>query len=320
MNRCVQILLVIALVTPWSGSAREETMEERKRRIMRKYLREQGSLSDVNLPVAGENLEDEQVADSERFKQPQVDFERHESGTPMPRPSSLPRRPVPVAEDRNWLLAEDPMAEDPFADPFDISKQDPAGDGGSLWEQRKDEARERFRKDEAYGGSRNDERRGSDRYVDERNRGRSGLQGFADPRSQPPGSGYRNDRKSSYSGSHSEGMRREDTPASRFEEERPPAFSTSRDTGMFSRFSTSPGSRSSGRSPEQSRGRDQGLIPYQSREKSSPFGGPSGAHQPKQDEFKRVNPYTKWKEENNSWDPMKDNRSLDEMIPRDRFR
>jgi len=44
MKRTVQTVLILTLLAPLCCVAREETMEERKQRIMRKYLRERSSI------------------------------------------------------------------------------------------------------------------------------------------------------------------------------------------------------------------------------------------------------------------------------------
>ncbi|MEA2067874.1 MAG: hypothetical protein U9P12_01625, partial [Verrucomicrobiota bacterium] len=121
MSRAVQILL-LAVLLPMVGSAREETLEERKQRITRKYLRERVNVSQSDMVVPGDLPEDERVLDSERFKEPEMDLQRQQPGAmPLPPPQ---RRPLPPKKsDSNWLLDSIEEEEtDPYADPFAISK------------------------------------------------------------------------------------------------------------------------------------------------------------------------------------------------------
>ena len=116
MKRSVQILLLFVYLVPLCVNAREETMEERKRRITRKYLRERMDITYSDEVVPGASAEDEDVLASEKFKEPQVDLERQEPGAVIPPPVRPP--PVPPVENQNWLLSEEPEADDPYADPF----------------------------------------------------------------------------------------------------------------------------------------------------------------------------------------------------------
>jgi hypothetical protein len=116
MKREVQILMISALLLPVLSGAAEETMEERKRRITRKYLRERTEMtySDDMVPSERE-AENEALAESEQFREPLVDLEAEEPGRSIPRP---PPRPAPRVENPNWLLSETEETDDPFADPY----------------------------------------------------------------------------------------------------------------------------------------------------------------------------------------------------------
>lgn len=81
-------------------------MEERKRRIMRKYMREHSNISLSELEVPFVDPAENELADSEQFQESQIDLQRHEGGVPLPPPP--PRQPRP-AVNRNWLLAVDPL-------------------------------------------------------------------------------------------------------------------------------------------------------------------------------------------------------------------
>jgi hypothetical protein len=116
MKRKVQILLLSAFLVPALCSAGEETMEERKRRITRKYLRERTEMTYSDEVVPADEAEDE-VTDSEKYRDLQVTLKAEEPGVQMPAPAP---RPAPRTENRNWLLAEPEEAEDPYADPFSV--------------------------------------------------------------------------------------------------------------------------------------------------------------------------------------------------------
>lgn len=95
-------------------------MEERKRRITRKYLRERMLItySDTVVPDA-RVTEDEGVLVSEKFRQSQEDLAGQEPGVAKPPPK---KRPAPRPKNRNWLLSESPELDDPYADPFVLEK------------------------------------------------------------------------------------------------------------------------------------------------------------------------------------------------------
>ena len=116
MKRYVQMLVLMALLAPLTGLAREETQEERRQRIMRKYLRERTTTvqSDLVVPL-DEEPEDDELLDSQRFIEPEVNIQRQEGGVRPP--PQMPRRPIQKTENRNWLLDEDPV-DDPYEDPY----------------------------------------------------------------------------------------------------------------------------------------------------------------------------------------------------------
>lgn len=130
MSKPVQILLLLALF-PMVGSAREETLEERKQRITRKYMRERTNVAQSDLLVPSEVIEDERITESEGFNDLAVDFKRQESGS-MPPPPPPEARARPRRTNRNWLLDDvDPEGgdeSDPYADPYADSYSDPYED------------------------------------------------------------------------------------------------------------------------------------------------------------------------------------------------
>ncbi len=288
MKRSVQILLLCALL-PQIGSARAETMEERKRRIMRKYMCAPASSSESNMLVPVEELpEDEQILDSEKFKEPQVEFKPHEAGA-MPMPRQV-LRPLPKPEERNWLLAEDPLAEeDPYADPFSMEEEEPRPTRDYRDVQRTEPGRY-----DPYSWSK---------------------QEVADPRS-PETEGYPRSRLF--------GTRPEERSASSFSldyrRKTPSRVAPSSDLlKSKSPFSATTPSSERYRTDQKSQ---QGLIPYRSpyqtqQSPRTPYSSQPGFRQEPQ-EFKRVDPYQKWKEQRNTWDPTKDDAYINELMRRDR--
>jgi len=130
MKRSVQILLLFTCLAPLLAGAREETMEERKRRITRKYLRERVDVTYSETAVPDAYAEDEKVLSSEKFKQPQVDLQRQEPGVAMPPPV---RPPMPRPENSNWLLSEIPEQDNPYADPFGRKDSEDEPKTGADW-------------------------------------------------------------------------------------------------------------------------------------------------------------------------------------------
>lgn len=312
MNRYVQFLLIVVLLVPLTGMSREETMEERKLRITRKYLRERAKVSENNLLMPVEELpEDEQIADSEKFKEAQVDILRQETdGMPLPVPPR--RRPRPKMEDRNWLLAEDPMAEDSYADPFstpDSGMEDHAGDSRDVWERRTEE--------DSYSSSRSAERydrRSYEPYAERMPSSRQG--GISDPWTQRS-EGYQRGLQNPYPSGSAFGRQREDSSTLGWGS---PSGSSQATDFMQSPFG-SPSLPSSDRTfgSPQSKRREQGWIPYQSPYQKREERYPSPATRQEQpQEFRRVDPYRKWKEKSNSWDPTGDDAYLDELMRHDR--
>lgn len=89
-------------------------MVERRQRIMRRYLRERSNIAQSELEVPVPRTDEERLADKEQYKTSQIDLQRQEGGPSMP-PPPPPRRAPPLTQNRNWLLAADPLVTDPFA-------------------------------------------------------------------------------------------------------------------------------------------------------------------------------------------------------------
>ncbi|HEY5621713.1 MAG TPA: hypothetical protein VIR77_03845 [Pontiella sp.] len=121
MKKAIQLVLLCALI-PMAGMAREETLEERKKRIMRKYLREAGELSQVDWTVP-DSSEEALVTESEKYQTVDVEFERHE-GAMIP-PVMARRGPVPSRDEgRSDGALDEDLPEDPYADPFAVAQED----------------------------------------------------------------------------------------------------------------------------------------------------------------------------------------------------
>lgn len=159
MNKTIQILLLCA-VLPLGVQARKETLEERKQRIMRKYMREHAQVSDSELYVPSDQPEeDEKVMASETYGETKDMFERQE-GVNMP---TMPRRPMPMprqTERSSWLLDDTELDEesDPYADPFALDKTDKTLDSKrslSPWDRTQQDSSSLYgsSRDSRYGSS-----------------------------------------------------------------------------------------------------------------------------------------------------------------------
>lgn len=304
MKSPLYILLIAACLIPLLSPAREETMEERKQRITRKYLRERTAVLQSDVMVPEEATEDPQITDSKRFQEPTVDLQRQEPGTTMPTPPPPPRRPPPSAEDRNWLLAEDPALADPNADPFAMPESKNTGDWSS-WSTERDAG--------TYKGT---ESRFDRRSYDSGSRQPSTYepqqQGLFTPKTprafSPEGS------KQPYSPFSGNSGFPGQTPG------RDSLADPSQSTTLFPSQLNSPFPRNTGRSStDRSFGSDSqqqgGRSPYTSPFKTQqPQQGTYNAPQP---EFQKQNPFQKWKEQNPSrFDPMRDDAFIDEVMPK----
>ena len=119
MTRSVQILLLCAYTIPWCAGAAEETMEERKRRIARKYLRERADItySEEQVPDDASRVGDEELLSAEQFNQIPETIERELPQRQARRPPPMRQRAQP-AKNSNWLLAAPEDQANPYAHPF----------------------------------------------------------------------------------------------------------------------------------------------------------------------------------------------------------
>jgi hypothetical protein len=314
MSKTVQILL-LAVLLPMVGNAREETLEERKQRITRKYLRERVNIAQSDMVVPGDLPEDERVLDSERFKEPEMDFQRQQPGAMPPPPRQ--RRPMPQKNDSNWLLDTiDEEESDPYADPFAASKsKDSKKEYGSMFGGRQE------------GSARSENRFGSpgyDPYASRRRFG-SGYGSEADPRATQQGSSFDRtfqDGRYGQPGRDAQtdihGRPKGTTASSGASLGAQRTFGSSPESGLlqtpFPRIDSSetdptrrPGAKGT-YSPYKS--------PYQTRREQQTQQGAGG--QERQQEYKKPDAYQQWKDRSKAWDPTKDDAYLDDLMRQNR--
>jgi len=322
MKRNVQILLIFACLVPVFAGAREETMEERKRRITRKYLRERVDVTYSEMVVPDADAEDEDVLASEKFKQPQVDLQRQEPGAPILPPV---QRPVSPAENRNWLLSEDSEMDDPYADPF--SREDPYADPFAL----KDSKDDSKKKSDWALGTEGD----SSPYAGAQRESRFNWRNYGPSQGQQSGS-YDPTRQGIFNprdprASFAEGMQ----PGFQQQEGQIPGsigemdlsrgktfnsiFNRERSQSPFVRETESPVARSFGSDAQQQQ-RKGGYTPYRSpyqtqrEQRQQPQRG--GYSEPKQ-EYQRKDTFQQWKDRNPTpFDPTSDDAFVNEMMPK----
>jgi hypothetical protein len=293
MNKTVQILFLIA-VLPMLGSAREETLEERKKRITRKYLRENMNVVQSGMVVPEDVEEDEQVTDSEQFKEIEVGFERQESGVQMPPPPR--QRPVPLQTSENWLLTDPELDEDPYATDGGVESEN---DYWSLWGGRPSEERppEASRRQQAY-----------DRYSSQSRANETRDQGILGSRSLESG------RTSLFGERESTTLPGNFGDQGSFGNQGSRAYGSSPETGLLN--TPFPQQRRS--EPDQSR-ESQQYVPhkspyqydYQQRRQQQ------GIQQP-QIEYTKPDSFQQWKDRNKTWDPTGDDAYLDELMNKNR--
>ncbi|MCF7817497.1 MAG: hypothetical protein K9M54_06425 [Kiritimatiellales bacterium] len=314
MKRNLQILLIATLLLPMLGTAREETKEERKQRITRKYLREHTTIQQSDAMVPEESPEDLQITDSERFKQPEIDIQRQEPGTMMP-PPPQPRRPLPSAEDRNWLLAKDPELTDPYADPFSLqdstATEPKKSTDWTTWETgRETEPQTESRFDRRNYNADNQQPSGT--YDSRR-------QGLLNPRAPIPFSSDGTQQDSPFTKSSGMSTRSPYT-ANGLDLSRDktltPLINQGRLQTPFPRDTGSSSDRSFGSDSQQRNGSIPYISPIQTQRNQQQQQGTYGTPQ---QEYQKPDPFKKWKEQNpTKFDPMRDDAFIDELMPKNR--
>ncbi|VGO15963.1 hypothetical protein PDESU_04552 [Pontiella desulfatans] len=317
MQRTVQILLLVALLLPMAGLAREETLEERKTRITRKYLRKRVNISQSDMIVPSDlPQEDERVAASEKYKQADDLLQQQQQPSTLPPPQV--RRPMPEEKESNWLL--DDAAEelsDPYADPFAIGKpNDSTSDYWALFGGRS--------KDSSSSSS--SSRRGEDsrydpyasRSLDRYGSGTDGRvnQGFDSYGRPLQGSRYGQSTQSGLYGQRQDSSVSDGTLGSRR------SYGSSPDSGLL--LDSFPRTQSSGsdayRRYDSGSRETRGYTPtYQSplqtrREQQRQ----QGAQDYQKKEYQQPNTYQQWKDRSKAWDPTKDDAYVDELMRKNR--
>jgi len=280
-------------------------MEERKRRIMRKYLRERMDITYSETVVPEASAEDEEVLSSEKFQEPQVDIQRHELGRALPPPVL---RPVPPAQSRNWLLAEDPGPPDPYDGPSAAgdSKEELKKTDWTVWGTEREaspytttrESRFSWR-DQGFSFGQQ-----SGGYDSTR------QQGIFDPRGPSAGdvqSGFPQQQANQPFGlSAGSDLSREKTFFT-------PALNQERPQSPFPHETKSPADQSFGSGLQP---RTSGHMPYKSPYQAQREQRQRGYNDPEQ-EYQRLNTFQQWKKKNQlRRDPMSDDAFIEETMPK----
>lgn len=325
MKGKVQILLLVV----FAGSlfaTEEETMEERKLRIKRKYLRQRADITYSTEVVPGDPSSDDDVVASEKFMEPQTGLEPEEPGAMAPPPV---RRPPPQTVNRNWLLdAGD--TEDPYAGQLGPQDEKEAA-------QQKDWTMQGIELEPSpYSGTLPERRFERDSYnpysrqtLDQNSSLRGG--GIFNPRSS-----YGEETQSTYQqqGSSSTGIFGSQDPAGETSynplytpNQNPYGQETQTQPNAFSGSNpqTSGSSYTPYRSPFQTRQEQQqqsgssGYTPYKSpfqtqQEQRQQWGG--NTYNPPQQEFQRQNSYEQWKQRNPApVNPLSDDAYIQGVTP-----
>ncbi|MBT8042761.1 MAG: hypothetical protein HKP10_08855 [Kiritimatiellales bacterium] len=309
VKRTFQIVL-LAILLSHAGGAEEETLEARRQRIMRKYLQESSAIMQSDMAVPDDELENEQVLDSEKFQEPDVEFERHKG--PVVPPRMPPRQTMVRQESDNWLLSDVEEEEDPFGRQ---KSEDSMSDYWSMLEQREDST--------PYGSERRDQRYGDDRY-DTYSRRDSGRYDFRDEASSSTRSpfGFSNEEQFKQDGYRT--TRRPDifgrtvqdpdmADSAQLQPRR--TYGSSPDSGMLLNMPFSQ-TQAAGEDRLQEDKARQGYIPYKNlqqmdRERSQRWGDQRDSSE---QIYTKPNPYQQYKERNKVWEPTADDAYLDEMI------
>ncbi len=274
-------------------------MAERKVRITRKYLQKRMDVTRGDMVVPDTEVESEEVLSSEKYKDPQVALQRQEPGARMPAPS--PQRPRPSAASRNWLLADETEAEDPYADPFapkEAQEEVQKKAGWTAW----GTERENPLKWNSYDSNR-----------------KGGLFGSKDTSSGGIQSAFQS-RYSTRDGKSLYGQQRENqTPYSTG------GLDFSKNKSSDSTLFQNPFLRETTPSTDQSFGfepqKKPGYTPYK-----SPFQTQLNqrkdqwkSHTEPEQKYQKPNPFKKWKEQTpQQFDPMRDDAFIDELMPKTR--
>ncbi len=323
MKQSVQILLLIVGLIPLFAGAREETMEQRKQRIMRKYLREKVAITYSELTVPDEEIVGEELIASEKFKQPQVDFKRQEVGSALPPP--VRRRPTAPVQNSNWLLSENSELNDPYANPFapkDSANELKKKDDWTSWGVDKNVSPyeettrgNRFERSGSYGSSANSRAKTYE----------ATQQGIFNPRDQRAWSAegqpseFQPGKSSVWGGRGQFGQPRGVQPSESMdslslsrEKISNPALNRTRLQTPFTRESPSQSGRSRFNSKSQSYTPYKSSFEAQREQRGQQWGGYHGV----QPEFQKKNSFQQWKDKSPVYNPTADDAYIQEMMPK----
>jgi len=318
MKRGIHIVLMLVCLVPLLSSAREESMEERRQRIMRRYLRNRSSIAQSDLEVPVPRTDDELLAETEQRKKSQIDLQRQEGGSSMP-PPPPPRRPPPMTQNRNWLLDIDPLVTDPFA---------PANDTQETPDKKADWTTWGKEDDSPYGGVKYESwfnRKKKEEPVVNGNRSGSSQEGI-----YPARGGY---NPFSFGGNSFGSQQKETVPPGG----NPGLFGRKQESSFGSRglsqeqrndlnqqqgILQSPFMRRSGGLPGSESKGQQGYVPYKSlyetrseqqkKKQQQQWGGQTQ----QENEYQKVNPYQEWKKRTSVYDPAGNNAFINEHMPK----
>ena len=315
MNKSVQILILLTLF-PMLGMAREETLEERKQRVVRKYLRERMTLEQSTMVVPSDLPQDERITDSEKFKGVEVDLQR-QGTSPAPivqRPQQ--QQPAQRRTDRNWLMGDVEEATDAYGnpvDPYTAATMDSGDDLWSAWDgtAEKKTATELDRQDRrSYDPSRSSpySRQNAERNTTEGRNAQNTLYGNQqNSRFERPDTSSRTDLFGRKTSEYNSGMNLQDR--------RTKTYGSDPEQGMLSSPypQLNPLDRERTTTEQERR---QNYKPYQSPyDKQREQRSQKNNTQPqKKQEFKRPDSYQQWKERNKTYDPTSDDAYINEMM------
>ncbi|MCF7847208.1 MAG: hypothetical protein K9M45_00035 [Kiritimatiellales bacterium] len=305
----VRLMLVLASMACWA-SAREETPEERKKRIARRYLREHGAIAGSVAEVPMESAEiDEALNAKSAMKLKEIT--KVQSAT-LP-PPQLVRRPPAKKEDMSWLLEPEPEVEEGAR-----ADQNPYDWFANELQQQQGKQYEDFGQPKTgYDFSRSASERETER-----------LEVIKDPRALDYGTQQQGQKKgytrpeSAFSFSSGRTSRKDDGRPVYYngkELQEQPAYGSSYRSGSSYKSSaagiaaTDPLPLGSGNAVR----REPKYRIYQKdtvRQPYQPLPSP-GEDRRKQEEYKRVSPYEQWKK-SSAEDPMKDNSFIDGVMPK----
>ena len=315
MKRPVQILLLFACSVSLFAEAREETMEERKRRITRKYLQKRMEITYSDTVVPDTTVEAEEVLASEKFKDPQVDLQRQEPGARMPPPS--PPRPRPRAANPNWLLADETETEDPYANPFARKEAKDKPKKKTDWTawgaERESSPYSILQRDSRFNWSGYDSKR--DGLFGSQRTSAEGVQtGFEskDPASDGRGLfGRQQGTQAPYS------FGRRDLSRDKTVD---PSAQNSFQSPFQSSFLRSP-AQSTDQSSAGFQRQQQGYTPYKSPYQTQRDQRKEqwGSYTKPEKDYRKQDPFQQWKEQNpQQFDPMRDDAFINELMPKPR--